>query len=118
MSAQQSGDSNKMNLASVRIRRSLHDQLRLLAADLSRQRQTHITIRSLLEEGVRNLFTQPLLEWVQWASQGVATVSIGEQSISFRINANLVRDLGLLVAQITAQSKVPITRIHLLEEAG
>ena len=46
-------------LASVRLRRSLHNKLRLLAADLSQKRQVRITMRSLLEEGVRELFAVP-----------------------------------------------------------
>ncbi len=105
-------------LTSIRIRTSLHDQLRLLAADLSRERQVRITMRSLLEEGVRGLFQQPLAQWVHWASQGIAPVSVGETSVSVRIRAELVRDLGVLAAHMTTQSRVPITKVHLLEEAG
>jgi predicted transcriptional regulator len=110
-------------LASVRLRSSLHDKLRLLAADLSRKRQVRITIRSVLEEGVRELFGVPLSEWVQWASESVASfdelaANDPLKSDSFRIDADLVRELGVLAAQISLHSKVPITKAHLIEEAG
>jgi hypothetical protein len=110
-------------LASVRVRRSLHNRLRLLAARLSRERKVRVTIRSLLEEGARGLFAIPLTEWIQWASESVAPLSEEQTndllaSESFRIDADLVEDLGVLAAQIALQSKVPITKIHLLEEAG
>lgn len=110
-------------LASVRLRSSLHDKLRLLAADLSRKRQVRITIRSVLEEGVRELFAVPLSEWVQWASESVTSFDALAandplKSDSFRIDADLVRELGVLAAQISLHSKVPITKAHLIEEAG
>lgn len=110
-------------LASVRLRSSLHDKLRLLAADLSRMRQVRITIRSVLEEGVRELFAVPLSAWVQWASESVASFDAQAandllKSDSFRIDADLVRELGVLAAQISLRSKVPITKAHLIEEAG
>jgi|SRR6266446_4591359 len=106
------------DLASVRLRVKLHQQLRLLAADLAQKQRRKITIRSLLEEGIRGLFTWSLETWIRWANEGMAPVSVGEPSISFRINADLVRDVGLLAARIEAQSGVPITKIHLMEEAG
>ncbi len=110
-------------LTSVRVRRSLHNRLRLLAAQLSRERKVRVTIRSLLEEGARGLFVVPLAEWVQWASESVASLNAERTndplaSESFRIDADLVDHLGVLAAQIALQSKVPVTKIHLLEEAG
>ncbi len=110
-------------LASVRLRSSLHDKLRLLVADLSRKRQVRITIRSVLEEGVRELFVVPLSEWVQWASESVASFDALAandplESDSFRIDADLIRELGVLAARISLHSKVPITKVHLIEEAG
>jgi len=106
------------DLASIRLHADLHDHLRVLAAELSQQRRVRITILSLLEEGIRAVCTQPLEAWVAWAAQDSNTVRIGEASISFRIHAELVRDLGVLAAHVTAQSKVPITKTHLIEEAG
>lgn len=110
-------------LASVRLRSSLHGKLRLLAADLSKKREVRITMRSMLEEGVRELFAVPLPTWMQWASQSAANFDALAandplESDSFRIDANLVRELGVLAAQISMSSKVPITKVHLLEEAG
>lgn len=110
-------------LASVRLRRSLHNKLRLLAADLSQRRRVRITMRSLLEEGVRELFAVPLSVWVVWASesataQDALNVDDPLESESFRIDADLVGELGILAAQIALRSKVPITKVHLLEEAG
>ncbi len=110
-------------LTSVRVRRSLHNRLRLLAAQLSRERKVRVTIRSLLEEGARGLFAVPLTEWVQWASESVGSLNAERTndllaSESFRIDADLVEDLGVLAAKIALQSKVPVTKIHLLEEAG
>ncbi len=106
------------HLASVRIRSMLRDQLRLLAARLSYQQHTHITIRSLLEKGLEDLFRQSLTEWVSWAGQSVVHISQAESSVSFRIKADLVRELGVLAAEITARSNIPITKVQLLEEAG
>src|SRR5260370_34869474 len=99
-------------LTSVRVRRSLHNRLRLLAARLSRERKVRITIRSLLEEGARGLFAVPLAEWVQWASESVASLNAEQTndplaSESFRINADMVEDLGVLPARIARASKVP-----------
>jgi len=110
-------------LTSVRVRRSLHNRLRLLAAQLSRERKVRVTIRSLLEEGARGLFAVPLAEWVQWASESVGSLNAEQTndplaSESFRIDAELVDNLGVLAAQIALHSKVPVTKIHLLEEAG
>lgn len=110
-------------LASVRLRRSLHNKLRLLAADLSQRRQVRITMRSLLEEGVRELFAVPLSVWVVWASESATALDALNvddplESESFRIDADLVGELGILAAQIALRSKVPITKVHLLEEAG
>lgn len=110
-------------LASVRLRRSLHNKLRLLAADLSQRRQVRITMRSLLEEGVRELFAVPLSVWVVWASESATALDALNvddplESESFRIDADLVGELGILAAQIALHSKVPITKVHLLEEAG
>lgn len=104
--------------SSTRIRASLHKELRLLAAELSVQRDMSITIASLLEEGIEGLFETTLAEWVAWAKEGRAPVEIGEQSISFRIRSDLSRKLGVLAAQITKYSGVPITKIHLTEQAG
>ncbi len=95
-------------LTSVRVRRSLHNRLRLLAAQLSRERKVRVTIRA---------------EWVQWASESVGSLNAEQTndplaSESFRIDAELVDNLGVLAAQIALHSKVPVTKIHLLEEAG
>lgn len=106
------------HLASVRVRSALLEQLHLLAANLSYQQHIRITMRSLLEEGLEDLFRQSLTEWVSWASQSVAQISQAEPSVSFRIQADLVRRLGVLAAEITARSNTPITKVQLLEEAG
>lgn len=108
---------------SVRLRSSLHQQLRLLAAALSRKRQVRVTMRSLLEEGVQGLFAVPLPVWVQWASESVTDLAPEDErdprdSESFRIDADLVGNLGVLAAEISMRSPVPITKAHLLEEAG
>jgi hypothetical protein len=92
----------------------------LLAASLTRERKVSVTMRSFLEEGAHGLFAVPL---AHWASESVASFNAEQTndplaSESFRIDADLVEDLGVLTAQIALQSKVPITKIHLLEEAG
>jgi hypothetical protein len=108
-------------LSSVRLRRSLHQQLRLMAAALSRKRQVRITMRSLLEEGVQGLFAVPIPVWVQWASESALAPEDERNPIdseSFRIDADLVGNLGVLAAEVSMRSPVPITKAHLLEEAG
>lgn len=104
--------------SSIRIRASLHNDLRLLAAELAEEREMPITITNLLEEAVEGLFQTSFAEWVVWAGEGRASVEVGEPSVSFRISTNLSRKLGVLAAQISKQSNIPITKIHLMEEAG
>jgi len=104
--------------SSIRIRAGLHSDLRLLAAELAEQREMPITIGSLLEEGIEELFRTPLSEWVEWAKEGVASVVVGESSVSFRIQSDISKQLGVLAAQISKDSTIPITKIHLAEEAG
>ncbi len=104
--------------SSIRIRVSLHRELRLLAAELAEQREMSITIASLLEEGIEELFQTSLTDWVAWAMGGLASIEVGEPSVSFRIRADLSKKLGVLAAQISKQSNIPITKIHLVEEAG
>lgn len=104
--------------SSIRIRASIHSDLRLLAAELAQQREMPITIGSLLEEGIEELFRTPLSEWVAWAKEGLASVVVGESSVSFRIRSDLSKHLGVLAAQISKESAIPITKIHLTEEAG
>jgi len=104
--------------SSIRIRASLRDDLRLLAAELARWRDMPMTMVSLLEEGVEGLFQTPLAQWVAWAKEGRASVLVGEPSLSFRIRSDLSKNLGILAAQISKQSAIPITKIHLIEEAG
>ncbi len=58
---------NKEQLTSMHSRWSLQDQLRLLAADLSCERQVHITIHRLRKEDVRRRFRETLVR-VQGAS--------------------------------------------------
>ncbi len=38
--------------------------------------------------------------------------------MSSRIRADLSKKLGVLAVQISKQSNIPITKIHLVEEAG
>jgi len=104
--------------SSIRIRASLHNDLRLLAAELAEQREMPITITSLLEEGIEGLFPTSLAEWIAWAREGRASIAVGEPSVSFRISTDLSRKLGVLAALISKQSNVPVTKIHLAEEAG
>ena len=104
--------------SSIRIRASLHNDLRLLAAELAEQREMPITITSLLEEGIEGLFQTPLMEWVAWAREGRASIVVSEPSVSFRIYTDLSKKLGVLAARISKQSNIPITKIHLTEEAG
>lgn len=110
-------------LTSVRLRTHLHHQLRLLAAALSQQQEARITMRSLLEEGVQALLAVPIPEWVQWAGKRVTSLVPQDEhdtreSESFRMDAELVRSLGVLAAQITLRGPVPVTKADLLEEAG
>lgn len=104
--------------SSIRIRARLHNALRLLAAELAEQREMPITIGSLLEEGIEELFRTPVSEWIAWAKEGLATVAVGEASVSFRIRSDLSMRLGVLAAKISKDSAIPITKIHLTEEAG
>jgi hypothetical protein len=104
--------------SSVRIRANQHRRLRLLAAQLSELRDMPVSLGSLLEEGIEGLFGVPMAEWVEWAKDGRASVSVGEESISFRIDSSLSKKVGVLAASISQQSKVPITKTHLIEEAG
>jgi len=80
-----------------------------------------ITMRSLLEEGVQGLFAVPIPVWVQWASESALAPEDERNPIdseSFRIDADLVGNLGVLAAEVSMRSPVPITKAHLLEEAG
>ncbi len=104
--------------ASIRIRASLQRDLRLLAAKRSELRHTSITMTSLLEEGIEALFHMELAAWVVWAKAGQKQAESDEASVPFRIRADLSRKLGVLAAQISRQSNMPITKIHLTEEAG
>ena len=104
--------------SSVRIRQSLHSDLKVVAADLSDKRGMKVTITELLEEGIEGLLIISLDDWVQWAKAGVDPVSVGEPSVSFRIRADLSTQLGVLAARITKESKIAITKTHLLEVAS
>ncbi len=104
---------------SIRIRASLQRDLRLLAAKRSELRNTSITMTSLIEEGIEALFQTELDVWVAWAKEEEQRARTeNEQSVPFRIRADLSRKLGVLAAQISRQSSVPITKIQLVEEAG
>jgi hypothetical protein len=104
--------------ASIRIRASLQRDLRLLAAKRSQQCNTSITMTSLLEEGIEALFQTELAAWVAWTKEDTRERESGETSVPFRIQTDLSRKLGVLAAQISRQSDVPITKIHLTQEAG
>ncbi len=104
--------------SSIRIRASLHNDLRLLAAELAEQREMSIPIASLLEEGIEELFQTSLTDWVTWAREGLASTEVGGLSVSFRIRSDLSKKLGVLAARISKRSNIPITKIHLIEEAG
>ncbi len=72
---------------------------------------------------MRELFAVPLSERVQWASESATSFDALAandplKSDSFRIDADLVRERGVLAAQISLHSKVPITKAHLIEDAG
>jgi hypothetical protein len=73
---------------------------------------------SLLEEGIEALFQTEFAAWVAWAKEGQRPRESDETSVPFRIRADLSRKLGVLAAQISRQSNIPITKIHLMEETG
>jgi hypothetical protein len=106
-------------LSSVRIRTSLHNALRLAAAQLTEARDMQVTMRSLLEEEIEGVFARSLEEWARWAEAGQALERANETtSEPFRIRSDLSRRLTTLAASISQRSQVPVTKIQLLEEAG
>lgn len=104
--------------SSVRISISLRNQLKVLAKELSTQQFNRVTIVGLLEEGIDNLLRLPLEEWVRWAKEKRQPMSVGEESIPIRIDAERADKIGLLAATIQQQSHVPTMIVDLTEEAG
>ncbi|MGH2510956.1 MAG: ParA family protein, partial [Ktedonobacteraceae bacterium] len=104
--------------SSVRISISLRNQLKVLAKELSTQQFNRVTIVGLLEEGIDSLLRLPLEEWVRWAKEERKPISVGEESIPIRIDAERANKIGLLAATIQQQSHVPMMIVDLTEEAG
>ncbi|MBV9689156.1 MAG: hypothetical protein JO202_05525 [Ktedonobacteraceae bacterium] len=106
-------------LSSVRIRTSLHNALRLAAAQLTEACDMQVTMRGLLEEEIEGMLARSLEAWACWAEAGQALERAHETtSEPFRIRSDLSRRLTTLAASISQRSQVPVTKIQLLEEAG
>jgi predicted transcriptional regulator len=103
--------------SSVRIRQSLHSDLKVAAAELS-ELGGKVTMAGLLEEGIEGVLNTPLDSWVRWAKAGLDPVSVGDPSVSFRIRNDLSARLSVLAAHISRESHIDITKTHLLEVAS